>query len=117
MQDSRINEWFNSNTDLVLGDIEKGYKKDRYSEENVLDILKMFNYDESIYYIASSLFEKLSNEIIHECYIKNITYDQCQKEMIQLCKFCCFEEYGRELSVEDFYELVYWEEIRELLGG
>ena len=117
MYDTKVNDWFDKNRSLVLNDIEKGYKKDRYSEEDILNFLKRFDYNENIYHIASSLFNKLTKEVTEECYLKKIPYDQFKNEMVQICVFCCFGEYGRELSVGDFYELIKWDEVRELLEG
>ena len=45
MYDTKVNDWFDKNKSLVLNDIEKGYKKDRYSEEDTLNFLKRFDYN------------------------------------------------------------------------
>lgn len=87
MYDTKVNDWFDKNRSLVLNDIEKGYKKDRYSEEDTLNFLKRFDYNENIYHIASSLFNKLTKEVTEECYLKKFLMTNLKMKWF---RFVCF---------------------------
>ena len=69
MYDTKVNDWFDKNRSLVLNDIEKGYKKDRYSNIQIYSINDFIEYltNDYLYYLEGVTINLESEIPILQC--------------------------------------------------
>lgn len=102
---SITDNWVKRNKGIFISDLKNGYKKDRYTDKDILSVLKGFDESISPYFIGRSLYLS-SIEYVLPIY-KRMGFDQerIKKELSQIQRFCRLGEYGMgylpEFSFED----------------
>ncbi|WP_461199190.1 hypothetical protein [Enterococcus sp. N249-2] len=96
-------KWVLDNKNVVIGDIYLGYKKDRYTDQNIDDVMRKFDYNVSPYFIGRSLFQEIRKIVKPK--LRSINSKQrIENEISQIVKFCRLGEYGQNFLDENSFD-------------
>lgn len=88
------NHWVKNHKDLIVEDVELGYKPDRYTEDDIRNCLNRFGMDRNHEKIGYALYDSILDFALPFYMKREIPPDQIEKEIEQIEEFCKLGEYG-----------------------
>lgn len=109
--------WVKQNKNKILNKLDTEYLTDRYTDNDLLDVISKFEYYESPYYIGTSLYYSIMKLVTPFFKDKSTSFRLIDRQVNQIILFCKLGEYGIGYFSEDTFDEILSEVIDEIESG